>query len=464
MAAAPFIRTVEWKYEMFAKSHAGTSRLAILALGAVMIISLVHFPGTPRVVHAAPEDNVVLEWNAEALSTFMNPPSAAVPGVGLPPPVTLLYVSMVQGAIYDAVNMIDGRYQPYIDGLPAADASGSKSVAAATAAHGVMVGVSVTPPLTGAIIDRLDLALADTLAAATAADGIAAVNAGIDAGNAAAAAMLLQRADDGRFVPFALTGGTEAGEWRPTPPGFASDPFAWVGRVDPFLLNSTSQFRSKGPHDLKTGIYAYEYNEVKSLGGPSADSPRTQAQEDVAQFFLANPIEMFSRAFRELAQERDLDIVEQARLFAMLNMAGADASINCVDDKIHWNFWRPITAIHLGDDDGNKKTIGDPTWTSMVPSPPYSEHASGYNCASGAFMHTAASFFGNGTVNFSLVKVVPGGPDITRDYGRFVDVVDDTIDARVYQGLHFRNADVQGSKIGKDVAGWLTKHYFKQNN
>jgi hypothetical protein len=465
MTAATFIRTVGKRQEMFAKPHNGTARLAILALGAVMIVSLMHFPAAPQVAHAAPEDNVVLDWNAEVITTFFNPPGAAVPGVGVPPPVALLYISMVQGAIYDSVNMIDGGYQPYLAGLPAADASASKSAAAATAAHEVMIGILVEPPfspISPAIVNRLDQALDDAIDAAIAEDGEDAVDAGIAAGQAAANAMLLAREDDGRFVPYALTSGSAAGEWRPTPPGFASDPFAWVGRVDPFLLNSTSQFRSKGPHDLKTGAYARDYNEVKLLGGPSDESPRTQEQEDVAQFYLTNPVEMFNRAFRGLAQERGLDIVEQARLFAMVNMAGADASINCVDDKIHWNFWRPITAIHNGDDDGNKKTIGDPTWTSMVPSPPYSEHASGYNCASGAFMHTAAQVFGNGTVNFSLVKIVPEGPDITRDYKRFADVVDDTIDARVYQGLHFRNADVQGAKIGKDVAGWLAKNYFKQ--
>jgi len=340
--------------------------------------------------------------------------------------------------------------------------SASKAAAAATAAHAVLVGVVVVPSLSPAVIDRLDAHLADSIAAATGVDGSEAVAAGSAAGEAAAAAMLADRANDGRFVPLALTIGTEPGEWRPTPPAFISDPFAWVARVDPFVLESTSQFRTKGPRALKSGIYAKEYNEVKTLG--AIDSVRSPEQEAIAQFFSVNPVEMFNRTFRTISAAEGLTIAEQARLFAMLNMAVADSLINCTDEKVFWGFWRPITAIRLGDDDGNRKTVGDPSWTPMLPTPPYSDHTSGYNCVTGAFMHTAEAFFGKGKMDFSLVRIVPGVPDVTRDYRRFTNVIDDTIDARVYQGLHFRTADVQGAKIGKDVARWLDKHYFQPVN
>ena len=125
--------------------------------------------------------------------------------------------------------------------------------------------------------------------------------------------------------------------------------------------------------------------------------------------------------------------------------------INCWDDKAYWSFWRPITAIHAGGDSG---------WTPLVVTPPYPEHPSGYNCVTSAFMHTAEVFFGKKKTEFSVTKLGP--PDITREYERFTDVVDDTIDARIYAGIHFRAADVQGAGIGKDVAFWLEKHYFKQ--
>jgi hypothetical protein len=444
-----------------AQPYVAIPRLLILALVALMVLALASAGRAPHAARADALDTVVLDWNRYTLETFFNAPGAATPGAGMQPQVAILHIAMVQGAIYDAVNMIAGGYQPYNNGLPAAPATASEGAAVATAAHRTLVGVVIEPALTPAVVDRLDDLLADSLADATAADGAAAVAAGIVAGEAAAAAMLAARANDGRFVPYALTPGTEPGQWRPFPPSNSSDAFAWVGRVEPFTLNSTSQFRSKGPQALHTGIYAKEYNEVKTLGGPAGSNARTPEQEAVAQFFAVNPIEMFNRAFRTVATEKGLTIVEQSRLFAMLNVAAADAIINCFDDKIHWNFWRPITAIHNGDNDGNNKTAGDPTWTPLFNSPVYSEHASGYNCVTGAFMHTAEAFFGHGRADFTLVKVA-GQPDVTRQYKRYSDVIDDTIDARIYQGMHFRTADVQGAKIGKDVSDWLTKHYFKR--
>ena len=146
----------------------------------------------------------------------------------------------------------------------------------------------------------------------------------------------------------------------------------------------------------------------------------------------------------------------------MVNMAGADSVINCWDDKAFWNFWRPITAIREGDADGNDKTAGDPAWTSLVPAPPYADHPSGYNCVTGGFMHAAEAFFGKGKQPFAVTANVGSPPaPVTREYERFTDVIDDTIDARIYLGIHFRTPDEQGAGIGKDVAHWLDKHYFR---
>jgi hypothetical protein len=270
--------------------------------------------------------------------------------------------------------------------------------------------------------------------------------------------MLAARTDDGRYEAFSFTVGDDVGAWRPTPPGFVNDPFAWVARVEPFLLRGPSQFRTKGPRALKSGAYARQYNEVKELGGPTLGSPRTSEQEAVAQFYTVSLVELFNRTFRTIADDRGLTLADEARLFGMLNLATADAVINCWNDKAHWSNWRPITAIRNGDNDGNPSTVGDPGWTPLIATPPYPDHTSGYNCGTSSYMHTAEAFFGRGKTQFSVVRT-PGG--VTRDYERFTDVIDDTIDARVYQGIHFRAADVQGAEIGKDVAHWLDKHYFE---
>ena len=309
--------------------------------------------------------------------------------------------------------------------------------------------------LPDAVRVRLDGLYADALEGIP--DGDAKTE-GVAAGAAAAAAMLAARTDDGRFAAFSWQEGDEAGEWRPTPPGFAND-LAWVGQVEPFTLESTSQLRTKGPNAVTSGAYAKEYNEVKDLG--AAGSTRTDEQNVVVQLYTANPIELFNRTFRVVSEAQGLTLAEEARLFAMLNVATADSVISCFNDKAFWNFWRPITAIREVDDDGNHKTASDPEWTPVLTNPPYSDHPSGYNCVSAAYMHAAGAFFGTDKMEFSVIRPIPGMPAVERHYTRFTDLVDDTIDARVWQGLHFREADVQGAGIGKDAARWLAKHYFQ---
>ena len=418
--------------------------------------------------YAGPPENAVLDWNLHAVTALTNPTtqppaSPVLLGAGQTPPVAALHLAMVQGAVYDAVNSIDGEHEPYLAGLPPAPSSASKAAAVATAAHHVLVGL-VVPGSSQLVLSEATRAWLDdayTASLEDIQDGNRKV-AGIAAGAAAAQEMLKLRADDGRYGPFRFMVGTELGEWRPTSPP-ANDPFAWVARVEPFVLKSQSQFRTKGPKALKSGGYANEYNEVKAYGGNGTTTPslRTPEQTALAGFYTVHPVELFNRTFRTIAEDRGLTLVDEARLFAMLNVAAADSFINCWDDKAFWSFWRPLTAIRLGGDDGNPKTDGDPGWTSLGPAPPYPEHPSGYNCATGAFMYAGKAFFDRNKVAFSVEKVAPGDPNVARNYDRFTDVVKDTIDARLYLGIHFRTGDKQGAQIGEKVARWLDKHFFR---
>ena len=308
--------------------------------------------------HHDPEPNsgVVRDWNLHAVNALINAPTAPIPGAGQTPPVSALHLAMVQGAVYDAVNSIDGGHQPYLAGLPAASPSASKDAAVATAAHHVLVGLGIAPvpALPQVVIDRLDALYAEALA------GIpddAAKTDGIAAGAAAAAAMLAARTGDGRYVPFSFTEGDGGGRMASGPTWMVNDPFAWVANVKPFVLRSASQFRSKGPLDIRSRAYAKEYNEVKDLGADGQS--RKDKQTAVARFYIVHPIELFNRTFRVIAEDRGLSLVEEARLFAMLNIARADTLINCWSDKELFGFWRPITAIHEGDNDGNRRTDGD---------------------------------------------------------------------------------------------------------
>ena len=433
------------------KSVARGLSLAVIAGVAVLATALL---GGAQAAPPVVSDSV-RTWDAHALAAIFNAPTAAVPGAGQPPPVGTQHMAMTQLAVYDAVNSIAGGYQPYIKGLPKASPDASIDAAVVTASHNVLVGLGIAPvpALPQVVIDRLNSLYADALAAIP--DGTAKDD-GIAAGAAAAAAMLAERTGDGRFVPFTNPVGDEPGEWRPTLPAFVNDPFAWVGKVRPFTLHRTSQFRTKGPPDLDSRQYAKEYNEVKDLGS-STTTLRTPEQQALAAFFQPNPVEMLQRALREVTKNDGLGVVDEARFYAQLNVATADAVIILTEVKISWLFWRPITAIQEGDNDGNPRTTGDPAWLPLVATPPYSDHTSGYNCVTGAMMNTAELFLGNNT-DYHVTNLATG---VTRDYTRFTDVPKDTIDARVLQGVHFRIADVAGAKLGKDVARWVKAHYFK---
>jgi hypothetical protein len=433
--------------------------MAIVALLVMFAITLVSGQSVSRTASAQPASTAVLDWNAHASSVFLNPPTAATPGLGQPPQVAVLHMAMVQGAVYDAVNSIVGGYQPYLD-VPAADPSASLTAAVATAAHDVIVGVVIEPAMTPDMIARIDLAWGDSITAATAADGQEAVEAGIAAGEAAAAAMLAARAEDGRYVPYTFPTGTEVGQWRPTPPSNSSDPNAWVAHVEPFVAESTSQFRPKGPRPLNSVLYAVEYYETMMFGSVNSRW-RTAEMDAQATFFTAHPVELFNRAFRTVAAEHGLTTIEQARLFAMLNMAGADALINTWNDKATRFTWRPITAIHEGNNDGNRMTVGDPNWEPKVPTPNYPENTSGYNAITAAFMHTAEAIFGSDETSFSLIRTMPDGQVVTRHYTRYTDVIKDTIGGRIYQGIHFRTAEVQGAKLGQDASRFLVETSFR---
>lgn len=428
-----------------------------LTAGAVLAAALAG--GSPLASADTPE-TAPLDWHKHAVETFANGQTAPVAGAQMAPYVQGVHLAMVQGAVYDAVNSIVGGHEPYLQGLPAAPPGASESAAVATAARDTMIGIldqavgagTLSAPVRETIVARLQSLHAATLAAADDGD----VPQGVAAGAAAAAAMLAERAGDGRYGTFRFTCGDDPGEWRPvgttvctTPPSGPTDGSAWVAKVRPFVVESNDQFLSKAPPALNTGLYAKEYDEVRTLGG--VGSLRTPEQEDLVAFYVANPVEMMGRSLRAHALAEGLGVAEQARFLAGLALSNGDAFITCWESKAEWSNWRPQTAIRLGDDDGNPRTAGDDDWTSQVPTPTYPEVASGYNCAVSSQMEAAELFFGTDRTEFTVLH--PNGG--TRDYDHFRDVVKDTVDARIYQGLHFRSADVGAAHIGRDVARWV---------
>ncbi|SOC58299.1 vanadium-dependent haloperoxidase [Ornithinimicrobium cerasi] len=433
------------------------------AVATLAMLAVATLGSAPPFAAADSPDTVALDWHEHAVAAFANAQAAPVAGAQMAPYVQGVHLAMVQGAVYDAVNSIVGGYQPYLQGLPPAPAGASESAAVATAARDTMRGIldqavasgALAATVRDAIVQRLQTLHDATLASADDGD----VSQGVAVGQAAAAAMLAERAGDGRYGAFRFTCGDDPGQWRPvgqtvctTPPTGPIDGSAWVAKVTPFVVDSNDQFLSKAPPALNTGRYAKEYDEVRTLG--ALGSVLTTEQAALASFYVANPVDMMGRSLRAHATEEGLDVAEQARFLAKVALTNGDTFITCWESKAEWSNWRPQTAIRLGDEDGNPRTVGDPGWTSRVPTPPYPEVASGYNCAVSSQMNAAELYFGSDRTDFTVMH--PDGR--TRDYDHFRDVVKDTVDARIYQGLHFRSADVDGATIGRDVARWVHEH------
>ncbi len=423
-------------------------------------------------VHSSPafaaENDAVRVWNERAITALVNGPAAATPGVQFTPPVAFIHLAIVQGAVYDAVNAIKGGHDPYLDGIKA-PTSASKGAAASTAAHDVLVGLVDQAPLTATLTTavkadiktRLDAEYASSLAEIP--DGDAKAQ-GIKVGAAAAAAMLANRAGDGRFgAPgFPVPAEPGPGEWRPNP---VNDPNAWVRNVRPFTLPNPDYFQTSGPPlPLTSAEYTTEFNEVKALGR-ATESTRTEAQTSLAYWSAAHPVPLLYGALRQVAAAKGLTITQQARFYAMTSMTGADSLINCWAEKGRWSFWRPTSAIRLAATDGNDATAPDVDWTSLLPLPPYPDEPSGANCAYSGVMNSAKAFFGSDAAEFDIVSTgigpvngVPTGS--TRHYSHFTDVIPDMIEARILGGLHFRTADVNGAALGRSVAGYVDSHFF----
>ena len=351
--------------------------LALLALAA---------PGLARA-------DMVTQWNANA--------SSALVTAGQDARLTVVHLAMVQGAVYDAVNAIDKGYEPYLVSTRIAEPFDSKDAAAATAAYRVLLNIvpAQAPVLAAQYAGSL----------ATIPDGTPKTR-GIAVGEAAAAAMIAARTADGRFGAPGFAFGPGAGVWRPVLPAFGNDLIAWLKDVKPFLIESSSQFRSDGPYALTSRKYTREFDQVKELGSMTS-ATRTPDQTHAALYWAESTPRTWNRIIHTLSTQKALTLTENARFFAMLYLTGADAVISVWDDKAHWSFWRPIAAIREADTDDNPDTVADSGWLPLVATPPYPDHPSGASGFSGALVATLQDFFGTDRVMLSDTTIGPPRED-----------------------------------------------------
>jgi len=406
--------------------------------------------------------NAVSEWNQIAVDILTGLPGPA----GGAPPAAQIHVGMVQGAVYDAVNAIGPqRYRPYLLHRRFS-ARASKDAAAATAANGVLHNiVSTVPNLSEEARATLLASLATQYANSL--DAIAngrSERKGIAAGRAAAGAMIAARQDDGRFGPTQWVPDTAPGHWSPLMDPATGlpvlDPTPWVGRVKPFTLKTSSQFRTRGPKALSSDAWAREFNEVKALGAVNSTN-RTTEQTYIARWWQSTPVVSWNEVARDLIARTGLGRTDSARLLAMENLSGADASINCWNDKYYWDFWRPWNAIHRAAEDGNPATEPDASWMPLIAAP-YPDHPSGHLCQDAAHTRVLKRFFGDviaGGYQITSRSLLLGPTDPTiRAFGSFSQAIAEIVEARIWAGLHYRTADIQGTALGRKVARYAVAH------
>ncbi len=381
--------------------------------------------------------DVIADWNENAVSY------GVLHNIG-PPPAERI-IAMTQVAMFDAVNSIERKYQPYLAQLPASPTA--SKVAAAAAAAGTVLG-GINPQTQATIKSLLESYLAAIPDSPAKAEGI-------KLGEAIAAKILEERADDGARAPDTYRPRATAGVYVPTAPTAASQ---WP-KVKPFALTSASQFRPPAPIALKSTEWATDYNEIKELGG-RASAKRSARQTEDARFWLVVDGRGYYPVIRTVAEARKLSVIESARLFALAAVAREDALIAVFDAKYHYEFWRPVTAIRNGDIDNNSATERDPAWAPIDATPMHPEYPCAHCISSAGLVGVMEVVFG--TAEMPEVSIMsPTAPGVVHHWTNVRAFSDEVSEARIWAGFHYRSSTKVGQDMGFRIGEYVAKNFMQ---
>ncbi len=394
---------------------------------AVLIVATcVLFSAAVAHADAVTEWNAIMQTTVASSNAFVQARSNAI----------------VELAVFEAVNTITGKYQPYL-GTISAPAGASADAAAIAAAHRTLV--TLYP---GSTIS-LDAAEAAFLSAIP--NGKAKTD-GVAVGEAAANVILALRSNDGSASIVPYTPGTGPGVWQRTPPAFAPALLPGWGQVTTFGISDGAQFRSAPPPVLGSADYARDYNEVK-LDGDVYSAVRPQDRTDVAHFYMIPAVQVYNPAARQVSAEQGKTLSQNAHDFALLGMAMCDGLISSMETKYFYNRWRPVTAIRAGDADGNPKTGPSTPWLPLITTPPFPSYPSAHASAGGAARRILERIYGKD--GFQVTLTSPTAPDVTLHYTAWQQITDDIDDARVFGGIHFRYDQEAGARQGWEVGSFI---------
>jgi hypothetical protein len=383
--------------------------------------------------------DVVLDWNELALARVVAARQSPAHGARS--------LAMMHVAMFEAINAVEQRYTPYLPNAVKGRAVAGTSAEAAAVAAASSVLLKLFPD------QAQPVEAAFTTSVAKIADGTEKA-AGIALGREVAAECLSMREKDGSAVP---------GVYRPlTAPGVYTMTVLPVStewpRVKPWFMNEGAQFRPGSPPSLTSAAWAQDYNEIR-LVGATQSTTRTAAQTEAARFWTITGAPSWNPVVRALALSKPLSLVDNARLFALVNMAAMDAFIAVFDAKYAYHFWRPITAIRNGDIDGNDATSLDPAWSPLVDTPLHPEYPCAHCISASAVGEVLEAQFGKGEVP-PITMTSPTAPGVTHRWTRIADYVQEVNNARVWGGIHYRTSTQVGETMGRKIGVLAAQNFL----
>lgn len=388
--------------------------------------------------------DTVTEWNTLMLDAIRNESTA--------PPLAARNLGILHASVHDALNAIRPTYEIYFVSLTASSTA-SLEAAAVGAAYECLA--ELYPSQMASFDAALNRFLANTEDTPSRDEGLA-------VGQMTAVFILVWRNSDGASTTVPYIPSSEPGAWRRTPPFFRPPELPQWPYVMPFAMTNGAQFQPLGPPALSSSQYAADLNQVKELGRNNSTT-RTSEQTLIARFWsdfsnTVTPPGHWNQIAQNVATNRPSTLIENARLFALLNIAMADAAICVWDAKYLYNFWRPVTAIQQADTDGNPDTEADPDWTPLLSTPAFPEYVSGHSAFSAAAAAVLARVYGSDHISFEVTSdTVP----VIRSYGSFAECAEEIAMSRIYGGIHFLAGDVDGLDAGRKVGDYVMQNFLR---
>jgi hypothetical protein len=368
--------------------------------------------------------DVIADWNLAATN--------ATASIGSPAQARALAIA--HGAAFDAVNAIQPRFTPYIKEF-SAPAGASADAAAAAAMYTVL---STIVPAQKTVFEAAYQSIVNKIPQGEARER------GTSFGNEVAKVYLEARSQDGMSTTAEFKPPVGTGQWRPTPPSNAPMAVPQLADVLPFTTKDFSFLKVQGPPALDSAAYARDVEEIRQVGSRNSTTRTADQTASAIFWYISTPVP-WQAAARAAAQKTNLGLVENARLFALMNMAGTDAYIACWQIKKKTNFWRPITAIREATNNA------DPSWEPLLGTPPHPDYPSGHNVYSGAMAEVIRRLIGGDQLSFGTALVLPTGP-LPRSWTSLSEAEKDVMGARIWAGIHFRTADEHGIELGHAIA------------